>query len=137
MIRTESRVRARALQLMYAWELQDRVGFAKVAYRTARLCRRGHGVIDEAEAVAAEVVAAADRLDQETAGALENWRLSRVGLMERLILRLGLWELETARVPPKVAINEAVQLAHRFGGTRSSAFVNGVLDRLAHSLGRL
>ncbi len=58
-------------------------------------------------------------------------------MVERIILRLGIHELRTGDVPPKVAIDEAVRLAHWFGGARAPAFVNGVLDRVAHTLGRL
>jgi len=50
---------------------------------------------------------------------------------------MGIHELRTGDVPPKVAIDEAVRLAHWFGGARAPAFVNGVLDRVAHTLGRL
>jgi transcription termination factor NusB len=45
--------------------------------------------------------------------------------------------LQEGEVPPKTAIDEAVKLAHWFGGARAPAFVNGVLDRIAHTLGRL
>ena len=50
---------------------------------------------------------------------------------------LGFWGLWATPVPAKVAIDEAVRLAHWFGGSKSSGFVNGVLDRVARSLGRL
>jgi len=57
--------------------------------------------------------------------------------VERNILRLGILELRRGEVPPKVAIDEAVRLAHWFGGSRAPGFVNGVLDGIAHALGRL
>lgn len=90
-----------------------------------------------AERLAASVAASAGRLDRRIADAVENWRLDRLGVVEQNILRLGLFELESGRVPPKVAINEAVRLAHWFAGARAPAFVNGVLDALAHSAGLL
>jgi len=64
-------------------------------------------------------------------------RIERIAAVERNILRLGIHELVLADVPPKVAIDEAVQLAHWFGGAKAPAFVNGVLDRVAKQLGRL
>jgi hypothetical protein len=67
----------------------------------------------------------------------ENWRLDRLGVVEQNILRLALFEMEGGEVPPKVAINEAVQLAHWFAGNRAPAFVNGVLDALARRAGWL
>ena len=79
----------------------------------------------------------AEVLDREAEDATDNWRLERIGVVERIILRLGIHELRTGDVPPKVAIDEAVRLAHWFGGARAPAFVNGVLDRVAHTLGRL
>jgi N utilization substance protein B len=94
-------------------------------------------VLDRAEALAERVVARLPSLDKHAAAAAENWRLSRIATVERNILRLGIHELEQAEVPPKVAIDEAVRLAHWFAGARAPAFVNGVLDRIAHSLGRL
>ncbi len=60
-----------------------------------------------------------------------NWRLDRMAMVDRNILRLGTYELLfSGDTPPKVAINEAVELAKRFGTADSSKFVNGVLDSL-------
>jgi len=90
-----------------------------------------------AEQLAQRVASAADRLDRRIAEAVENWRLDRLGVVEQNILRLALFEMEGGDVPPKVAINEAVQLAHWFAGNRAPAFVNGVLDALARRAGWL
>lgn len=63
---------------------------------------------------------------------LENWRLERLGITDRGALRLGAAELLfVAETPSRVVLDEAVELASRFGGDASGAFVNGVLDRLA------
>jgi N utilization substance protein B len=94
-------------------------------------------ILDRAEALAAEVVSQIEIIDSELAQAAENWRMSRIAAVERNILRLGIHELRRGDVPPKVAIDEAVKLAHWFGGTRAPGFVNGILDGIAHSLGRL
>jgi len=138
MLRAETKARARALQLLYAWELRGGPAVPAVATGLARLT----GVCDptllaEAEGLAAGVVARVSALDRHAAAAADNWRLSRIATVERNILRLGIHELECGTVPPKVAIDEAVRLAHWFAGPRGAAFVNGVLDRIAHSLGRL
>ena len=63
--------------------------------------------------------------------------MSRIAVVERNILRLGIHELRQGDVPPKVIIDEAVHLAHWFGGVRAPGFVNGVLDGIARTLGRL
>ena len=61
----------------------------------------------------------------------ENWRLDRMAAIDRNILRLGAFEmLHCPDVPPKVAINEALELAKRYSTAQSSRFVNGILDRL-------
>lgn len=137
MLRPESKVRARALQLLYAWDLQDRPPMREIAWHLAGV----HGVRgtawERAEALATAVGAAADRLDVEIADAVERWRLERLGVIERNILRLGLHELERGETPPRVVIDEALRLAHWFAGARAPAFVNGVLDALARQRGRL
>jgi len=66
-----------------------------------------------------------------------NWRLVRMPIVDRNILRLACWELLVRNdIPVSVTINEAVELAKRFGGPDSRAFVNGILDRIAHDVGR-
>jgi N utilization substance protein B len=137
MLRTETKSRARALQILYAWELQGAPPITAVASGLARLTGPEPRILDRAEELAASVVAEVAELDRQAAGAAENWRISRIAVVERNILRLGIHELRGGRVPPKVAIDEAVHLAHWFGDVRAPAFVNGILDGIARSLGRL
>ena len=66
-----------------------------------------------------------------------NWRLDRLGVVDRCVLRLGAAELQRAETPPRVVIQEAVHLAERYGTLRSAKFVNGVLDALARRMGRM
>jgi N utilization substance protein B len=137
-LRPETKTRARALQLLYAWELQGRPPVPAVTTGLARLAGpRETALVEDAEELAAGVVADLPRLDRIAAAAAENWRLSRIAAVERNIIRLGIYELELGAVPPKVAIDEAVRLARWFAGPRAPAFVNGVLDRVARDLGRL
>jgi len=136
-IRRETRCRARALQMLYAWELQGAAAMHEVATGVARMTGPEPSVFDGAELLANAVLEDAEVLDREVMDATDNWRLERIAVVERIILRLGIHELRTGDVPPKVAIDEAVRLAHWFGGARAPAFVNGVLDRVAHTLGRL
>ena len=83
------------------------------------------------------MIAEVGELDAEAERASDNWRLNRIAVVERNILRLGILELRRGDVPPKVAIDEAVRLAHWFGGARAPGFVNGVLDGIARAHGRL
>lgn len=137
MLRIETKSRARALQILYAWELQGKRPIPVVVSSVARLTGPEPLVTDRAEELAEGIVSDIEALDAELVQAAENWRLSRIAVVERNILRLGIHELRRGEVPPKVAIDEAVQLAHWFGGARAAGFVNGVLDGVAHSLGRL
>lgn len=137
MLRLETKSRARALQILYAWELQGRPAIPKVASGLARLTGPEPRILDRAEALAAGVAGEVEHLDAQAASASENWRMSRIAVVERNILRLGIHELRRGDVPPKVAIDEAVHLAHWFGDARAPGFVNGILDGVARSLGRL
>ena len=137
MHRVETKGRARALQILYAWELTGELPIHDVASGLARLTGPEPRVLDFAEALAGRVVENVAELDRVAAGAADNWRMSRIAVVERNILRLAIQELTEASVPPKVAIDEAVRLAHWFGGAKAPGFVNGVLDRIARTAGLL
>ena len=137
MLRPETKSRARALQLLYAWELQGGPAIPVIASGLSRLTGPEPRILDRAEELATDIVAEVGVLDAEAARASENWRLSRIAVVERNILRLGIHELRRGSVPPKVAIDEAVRLAHWLGGARAPGFVNGVLDGIARAIGRL
>ncbi|MDB5312707.1 MAG: hypothetical protein JWO38_6909 [Gemmataceae bacterium] len=72
-------------------------------------------------------------IDPKLAAAAENWRLTRMTPVDRNVLRLGVYELlfDPTRPPLEVAIDEAIELARRFGSKDSPSFVNGVLDKIA------
>ena len=131
--------RAYALQLLYARDgdpATDVTG-AAVSWADAFDLEVEEG----AQLFARELVAAATQrsseIDEIIASASKNWRIDRMSRVDRNILRLGACELLAFRdVPTKVVINEAVELAKRFGTAESSAFVNGVLDRIASAAGR-
>lgn len=89
----------------------------------------------EASEFAAQLVIGTERaiaeVDALIAGASEHWRPERMAVIDRLILRLAAFELShAADAPASVVINEAVEMARRFGGDESSRFVNGVLDAI-------
>src|SRR5947207_79220 len=72
-----------------------------------------------------------EEIDRQLGQAAENWRLPRMAAVDRNVLRLGAYELKFAPdTPAGVAIDEAIELARRFGSADSPAFVNGILDRL-------
>ncbi|HZL07822.1 MAG TPA: transcription antitermination factor NusB [Candidatus Dormibacteraeota bacterium] len=77
------------------------------------------------------VLEQAAKLDAKLQPVAPEWPIDQIARMDRIVLRIGLYELENeADVPPKVVINEAVELAKAFGGDNSSKFINGVLGTL-------
>jgi N utilization substance protein B len=129
--------RAFALQLLYA-----RDGDTQTAVDASAWASELELEVDaQAQAFARGLVAAAvehaANIDQLIGAASKNWRIDRMSRVDRNILRLGAAELVAfPDVPVKIVINEAVELAKRFGTAESSAFVNGVLDRIAGAVGR-
>jgi transcription antitermination protein NusB len=71
-------------------------------------------------------------IDEQIGRAAANWSIERMATADRNLLRLAAYELLFTDTPPKVAIDEAVELAKRFGGAQSASFVNGILDNLMH-----
>jgi transcription antitermination protein NusB len=83
------------------------------------------------------VTASREELDREIVRASANWRIERMARVDRNVLRLGAWELLHRRdVPRAVVLDEAIEIAKAFGTDESSAFVNGVLNRIAETVGR-
>jgi N utilization substance protein B len=90
-----------------------------------------------ADALVRGVVGSLSEIDELIATASANWRMERMTCVDRNVLRVGAYELARCpEIPRPVAIDEAVELAKRFGSEDSSGFVNGVLDRIADNCGR-
>jgi N utilization substance protein B len=128
--------REAAVQLLYQIDLSGADAEQAIA-----LYKQYLGEADEADAFAIELVrgccAALDEIDAKIREVSRHWRLERMARVDRNILRLGSFELlRMAEVPRRVTLNEAVELAKRFGDENSPAFVNGVLDRIASDLGK-
>jgi N utilization substance protein B len=113
--------RRTAFILLYQWDLTGQP-----------LASLFDGEVDEFARETAEAVAArAEQLDRRIDEATEEWSVDRLGAPERNILRIGVYELETGRVPPEVAINEAVELAKKYASDDAGRLVNGILGRIA------
>ena len=136
--RVETRARARALQALYAWDMR---GGGEPLDRVATQLWDGLSVAPEERALAGRLLRTVLRevaaIDRSLRDATTNWRLDRLGAIERSVLRLAAAELVQSETPPRVVIQEAVKLAERYGTAQSARFVNGVLDALARSMGRL
>ena len=77
----------------------------------------------------------ADELDALIVQHAQNWRLERMAIIDRAMLRLAIYELRAEETPPKVVMNEAVDLAKKFSSEDAGAFVNGILDAVNKSFG--
>jgi N utilization substance protein B len=136
---TRRKARAYALQVLYARDVEGGtdVGAALAGYGESFEL----DIDDAVRAFASELVNASvdhqAQVDEIITAASRNWRLERMSRVDRNILRLATGELVYfPQTPVKVAINEAVELAKRFGAAESPAFVNGILDRIAAAVGR-
>jgi N utilization substance protein B len=135
--RVERRARARALQALYAWDMRGTGTLDKVAAQVWD----DMSIPLEVRSLAAPIVRLLAKqqpeLDAQLAEVTTNWRMDRIGAVERCVLRLAAAELTIGDTPPKVVIQEFVWLAERYGSVASAKFVNGVLDALARRMGRM
>ena len=137
MMRVESRARSRALQALYAWDLRGERELDRVASQVWDDLAVAPDERKIAGLILRTLIAERGEIDATLADVTTNWRLERLGAIERSVLRLGAAELHRGETPPRVVIQEAVRLAERYGSAQSARFVNGVLDALARRTGRL
>jgi len=128
---TRHLIRSVILQSLYEWDFYGRSGdLAKVLDRNLTEFAPG---IDEPEfawKILQRIVENLPELDAMIVKLAPEWPLDKIAIIDRNILRIGLSELlyaDHAEVPPKVAINEAIEMAKGFGGQSSPRFINGVL----------
>ena len=116
------------MQMLYQWDL-TRAPMDEVAASFWRVRTSTDATKAMAERLARGAQANAARLDRLIGEAATNWRFDRIAAVDRNLLRLGAYELDMERdTPPSVVIDEAVEIAKRFGEADSPSFVNGVLD---------
>jgi N utilization substance protein B len=141
--RRESRHRAReaALQMLYQWEV-GRGSMVEVqsSYWThgpAAEEPMGEDLQAFAGSLTTGVAATLDQIDPLIAEAAEHWRIERMAVMDRLILRLAVYEfLHQPDTPARVVINEALELARTFSTDDAVRFINGILDAIRRTLQR-
>ena len=136
-MRVETRARARAIQALYAWDVRGDAPLERVATQVWDDLVITAGERTLALALVRTIAASQAEIDAELGEITTNWRLERLGVVERCVLRLGAAEMLNGGTPARVVIQEGVRLAERFGSAQSAKFVNGVLDALARRLGRL
>jgi N utilization substance protein B len=122
--------REAALKLLYALEITqaDVQELLKAAWTAAVV---PEAVRDFTTALVTGVMSHCESIDALIKAASLHWSLERIGLVERNILRFAIYELlYMPDIPPKVTINEAVEIAKRYGAEEASVFINGILDRI-------
>lgn len=121
------------MQMLFQWDMskQDPAMLEGKFWQGAKAADTTRDFANRLFEGAAKEVAALDELIVKHA---DNWRFERLAAIDRAILRLAIYELRGTDTPPKVVLNEAVELAKKFSSEDSGAFVNGILDAFRKSL---
>lgn len=136
-MRARSKARSWALQVLYAWESRGVETNPRVVLHDFEQER---SIADDSRDYLRSLVDLVgknrEQIDNELEHSLTNWRLERLSVIDRNILRLAAAEMlfEKNEIPPVVAIQEAIVLAEKYGTNESPRFVNGVLDALRKSI---
>lgn len=127
-----SRAREIVLQVLYQQDLNpDQAKDVRIKFINGRL-NYDRALVEFATGLLEGVERHRSELDRHLELTARNWRLSRMSATDRNVLRLGAYEILHTDTPDRVAVNEAIELAKRYGTNNSAQFVNGVLDRLMH-----
>lgn len=128
-----TKAREFAMQMLFQWDMsqQDPAKLEAKFWKSARAADKTREFANQLfEGTAKEIAS----LDEIIGKHCENWRFERLAAIDRAILRLAIHEMNSTDTPPKVVLNEAVELAKKFSSEESGAFVNGVLDSVHKSL---
>lgn len=126
--------RSIVMQILYQWDFRERPTAALPAIIEQQLEEFGVGLDKDKEYVRETVDAVIERID-ELDKIIEqyatNWPIEQIAIVDRNILRIGVYEMKmNDKIPAKVAINEAIEVAKNYGGPSSGKFVNGVLGAM-------
>lgn len=136
-MRKRSKAREYALQILYQIEQRhENTDECMEEFWETLAASQNEPEVEEirgfSAALVRQVLERRSAIDAEIEKCADNWKIGRMALVDRNILRIGACEiLYVEEVPSKVAINEAIELAKKFGDADSSKFVNGILDKLA------
>ena len=126
------RSRQRALQVLYQWDMTKRPVEDAISSFYDTLTSDGAeeytGPDEFMEELAKGTSEMAGHIDHQIAEKSENWKLERMPIVDRNILRMAIYEMSRRETPPAVVIDEALELARQFSGEESVSFINGVLD---------
>ena len=121
------------MQMLFQWDMsrQEPAKLEAKFWRTAKAADSTRVFANQLFEGAAKD---ADELDALIVQHAQNWRLERMAIIDRAVLRLAIFELRAGETPPKVILNEAVELAKKFSSEDAGAFVNGILDAVRKAL---
>jgi transcription antitermination protein NusB len=128
-----SKSREFAMQMLFQWDMsqQDPGKLQAKFWKSAKGTDSTRSFANDLFEGAAGDVAVLDEIIGKHA---ENWKFERLAAIDRAILRLAIYELRATDTPPKVVLNEAVELAKKFSSENSGAFVNGILDAFRRTM---
>lgn len=131
--------RSIAMQTLYEWDFRhlQKEGLEEILERNIKEFGPGMEDTDFSKRLVRGVIESLDKIDKIIEKAAPQWPLSQVNAIDKNILRLGIYELlfgNKEEVPPKVAINESIELSKSFSGDSSRKFINGVLGTIYKSI---
>lgn len=138
-VRRRTKAREIALQLLFQYDLRGAAFEQEVGMNLLALCGEAAEGDEEVRTFALRLCEGTlklrNEIDERLRSVTRNWDLKRMASVDRNVLRMAIYELaHCADVPPKVAINEAIELGKKFSTANSGAFVNGILDRVRMDL---
>lgn len=131
------RARELALQCLYQWDFHGAGGDEPIQiFWESR--HDSEQIKDFAETIVEGVKRDCGKIDELIESQSRHWKLYRMSRIDRNILRIAVFEmLDCEDIPPKVSIDEAIEIGKKFGTTQSGAFINGILDQISRRLGRI
>lgn len=121
------------MQMLFQWDM-SRQEPAKLEGKFWRTAKAADSTRVFANKLFEGAAKDADELDALIVQHAKNWRLERMAIIDRAVLRLAIFELRAGETPPNVILNEAVELAKKFSSEDAGAFVNGILDAVRKAL---
>lgn len=126
-------VRERVLQILYAYEMNRDSLQALLDGTLADITEKAE--IDFANDLVNRIIIRKNELDENISRRVNNWEMSRIALIDKILLRMGICEiLYFPDIPPKVSINEAIEIAKNYSTAGSGKFINGILDAILSDL---
>jgi transcription antitermination protein NusB len=122
-----------ALQMLFEWDVTHQTA-SRVEQLFWKLARAADSTRKFANQLFEGAIAEAELTDKLVQKLSENWKLERLAVVDRSILRLAIYELRFGTAPPKVVIDEALELAKKFSSADSPSFLNGILDAARKTL---